>query len=216
MARRSKKTARTEKLEEPRSFRIKLRPKLSLHIDIADDGERDTAAGNCAGSVPASPPKNDPTKIPTRITDHRTGEVTDHPQRSTGIEEKPQKLALTPKQIAASNATLAAIRDSMKTAVAGEKLEVTPEPDEIPILRSGPAAAKPEIPVDDEPKSQPILTQAEIQALTKPDDESWFEAIDAVCEKIGIYGACRWFLGAVGAGAGGATVVWAVNKMLGQ
>ena len=130
MARRSKKTARTEKLEEPRSFRIKLRPKLSLHIDIADDGERDTAAGNCAGSVPASPPKNDPTKIPTRITDHRTGEVTDHPQRSTGIEEKPQKLALTPKQIAASNATLAAIRDSMKTAVAGEKLEVTPEPDE--------------------------------------------------------------------------------------
>jgi hypothetical protein len=67
MARRSKKTARTEKLEEPRSFRIKLRPKLSLHIDVADDGERDKAAGNCAGSIPASPPKNDPAKIPTRF-----------------------------------------------------------------------------------------------------------------------------------------------------
>jgi hypothetical protein len=61
--------------------------------------------------------------------------------------------------------------------------------------------------------AEPTPTQAEIQALTKPDDESWFEAIDAVCEKIGIYGAFRWFLGAVGAGAGGATVVWAVNKL---
>jgi hypothetical protein len=196
MARRSKKTARTEKLEEPRSFRIKLRPKLSLHIDIADDGERDTAAGNCVGSNPASPPKNDPAKIPTRITDHRTGEVTDHPQR----EEKP-KLALTPEQIAASNATLAAIRDGVTKAAAGENLEVTPEPDEQP------AGQQTKLP-------EPVLTQGEIQALTKPNDESWFEAIDAVCEKIGIYGACRWFLGAVGAGAGGATVVWAVNKML--
>ena len=180
------------------------------HIDVADDGERDKAAGNCAGSVPASPPKNDPAKIPTRITDHRTGEVTDHPQRSTGIEEKPQKLALTPEQIAASNATLAAIRDSMKKAVAGEKLEVTPEPDSPP-EDTRPQLQK-EIPSAD---ARPVLTQAEIKALTKPDDESWFEAIDAVCEKIGIYGACRWFLGAVGAGAGGATAVWAVNKMLG-
>ena len=75
------RSTRIEKPEEPKSFRIKLRPKLSLHIDVADDGERDKVVGNCVGSNPASPPKNDPAKIPTRITDHRTGEVTDHPQR---------------------------------------------------------------------------------------------------------------------------------------
>jgi hypothetical protein len=201
MARRSKKTARIEKPEEPKSFRIKLRPKLSLHIDVADDGERDKVAGNCAGSIPASPRKNDPAKIPTRITDHRTGEVTDDPQRFTGIEPKP--LGLTPEQLAASKANLEAIRDGVKKAAAGEKLEVTPEPDEQPDEQQTKLA-------------EPVLTQAEIQALTKPNDESWFEAIDAVCEKIGIYGACRWFLGAVGAGAGGATVVWAVNKLLSQ
>jgi hypothetical protein len=192
------RSTRIEKPEEPKSFRIKLRPKLSLHIDVADDGERDKVAGNCVGSNPASPPKNDPAKIPTRITDHRTGEVTDHPQR----EEKP-KLALTPEQIAASNATLAAIRDGVTKAAAGENLEVTPEPDEQPAEQQTKLA-------------EPVLTQAEIFALTKPSDESWFEAIDAVCEKIGIYGACHWFLGAVGAGAGGAKVVWAVNKILGQ
>lgn len=206
MARRSKKTARIERPEEPRSFRIKLRPKLSLHIDVADDVERDKAAGNCAGSIPAPPPKNDPAKIPTRITDHRTGEVTDHPQRSTRSEEKPQKLALTPEQLAASKANLEAIRDGVNKAVAGEKLEVTPGPD-------GPSEdTHPEPPEYTRVEPAP-LTQAEIKALTKPDDESWFEAIDAVCEKIGVYGACRWFLGAVGAGAGGATVVWAVNKL---
>jgi hypothetical protein len=194
MARRSKKTARIEKPEEPKSFRIKLRPKLSLHIDVADDGEREKAAGNCAGSIPASPPKNDPAKIPTRITDHRTGEVTDHPQR----EEKP-KLALTPEQIAASNATLAAIRDGVTKAAAGENLEVTPEPDEQPAEQQTKLA-------------EPVLTQAEIFALTKPSDESWFEAIDAVCEKIGIYGACRAFLIVIGAGSAVATILWVANQ----
>jgi hypothetical protein len=81
---------------------------------------------------PAEPPKplkNDPDKIPTRITDHRTGEVTDHPQR----ENKPKPIpTLDPATIAASNATLAAIRDGVKKAAAGEKMEVTPEPDQQP------------------------------------------------------------------------------------
>ena len=202
MVRRSKKTARIEKPEEPRSFRIKLRPKLSLHIDVADDGERDKAVRSCAGSVPSSPPKNDPAKIPTRITDHRTGEVTDHPRpkesipqgRAGGAEEQPSaspaKNWQAPTQ-EAINKSMARLREAMEAT-------------------ASPMDGKP---AETIPPAEPVLTQAEIQALIKPDDESWFEAIDAVCEKIGIYGAFRWFLGAVGAGAGGATVVWAVNKL---
>ena len=60
--------------------------------------------------------------------------------------------------------------------------------------------------------AEPTRTQAEIQALTKPDDESWFEAIDAVCEKIGIYGACRAFLIVIGAGSAVATIMWVANQ----
>ena len=171
-------------------------------------------------------PQSDPPKVLITTTlDHRTGDhrppkesipqgragaAEANPSSSPTIDDK-SKPTFDPFAIAATNATLAAIRDGVKNAMNGEKLEVTPEPD-------GPTDDNhPEPPIDD---LKPVLTQAEIQALTRPNEqqmeEGWFEAIDAVCEKIGIYGACRWFLGAVGAGAGGATVVWAVNKIMGH
>jgi hypothetical protein len=169
---------------------------------------------------------NDPAKIHItttqdhRTSDHRTLKESNPQGRAGAAEAKPSssptiddksKPTFDPFAIAATNATLAAIRDGVKNAMNGEKIEVTPEPD------GPPDDTHPEPPIAD---AKPVLTQAEIQALTRPNEqqmeEGWFEAIDAVCEKIGIYGACRWFLGAVGAGAGGATVVWAVNKMMGH
>jgi hypothetical protein len=139
---------------------------------------------------PPKTPKNDPDKIPTRITDHRTGEVT---ETNTEPQTAPPKDWQTPTQESV-NESMARLREAMQATVS-------------PLDERPPDADQP---------ADPVLTQPEIQALTQPkaDDESWFEAIDAVCEKIGVYGACRWFLGAVGAGAGGATVVWAVSKML--
>ncbi len=79
-------------------------------------------------------------EVPTRITNHETGEVTvlngresiEQPVRFTNIVEKPKAMALTPEQIAASNANLAAIRDGVMKAAAGQKPDVTPDPEEEP------------------------------------------------------------------------------------
>ncbi len=154
-------------------------------------------------------PQSDPPKIHITTTqDHRTG---DHPQR----EAKPKPLALTPEQLAASNANLAAIRDGVKKAAAGEKLEVTPEPEPETPEDLGVKQPPEELPNAD---ARPHLTQAEIRALIQPKDneEDWFEAVEAVCEKIGVFGACRWFFRVAGGGAGVVTVYWMVSKMLSQ
>jgi hypothetical protein len=143
---------------------------------------------------------NDPAKIHITTTqDHKTG---GHPEpnesipqgRAGGVEEQPSASPAKEWQMPtkeAVNESMARLREAMQAT-------------------ASPTDGKPAATIQ---PAEPTPTQAEIQALTKPDDESWFEAIDAVCEKIGIYGAFRWFLGAVGAGAGGATVVWAVNKL---
>lgn len=146
---------------------------------------------------------NEPAKIHIATTqDHRTA---DHrppkesiPQgRAGGAEEKPSASPAKDWQMP----TMEAVNESM--ARLREAMQATASP-----LDEKAAEA--------DHQADPILTQPEIQALTQPkaDDESWFEAIDAICEKVGVYGACRWFLGAVGAGAGGATVVWAVSNLL--
>jgi len=142
---------------------------------------------------------NDPAKI--HITTKR-----DH--TTAGDPQKPKPLSLTPEQLAASKANLEAIRDGVKKAAAGEKLEVTPEPD------SPSDGTRPEPPEYIRVEPEP-LTEAEIKALTN-DDEDWFEQVEYVCEKIGIFGCLRWFFRFAGGGAGLVTVYWMVKQAMSQ
>jgi hypothetical protein len=130
---------------------------------------------------------NDPAKIHITTTqDHKKG-------RAGGVEEQPSASPAREWQMPtkeAVNESMARLREAMQAT-------------------ASPTDGKPAATIQ---PAEPTRTQAEIQALTKPDDESWFEAIDAVCEKIGIYGACRAFLIVIGAGSAVATIMWVANQ----
>ena len=153
---------------------------------------------------------------------------TSPPHKITGLatipqrEAKPKPLALTPEQLAASNANLAAIRNGVKKAAAGEKLEVTPEPEPETPENLGVKQPPEELPIAD---ARPHLTQAEIRALTQPEtDDTWSEAVKGMLLALGAVVAFIW-LAAVGIGgntrslhswySGGAEGIAMVNHQAG-